>query len=333
MATLTDVARRAGVSPAAVSRHLNGRITLPPQTRARIDAAVAELNYKPNLLAKRLSTGRTEAIGLVTPEIDNPFFGELAAIIEEAAADAGYAVYITSTRGDLSREITALGRLRERHVDGLILMTNRPDDGALAKALSGLSNVVIVDEDVPGAAQPRIFVENSAGTRLATEHLISLGHRRIAMVGGPPGLMSVTERQAGWEAALAAAGLPPGPRLLGTYTRAHGRAAAEQLLAEGLPDAIVACADDIALGLLEALREAGVSVPGDIALTGFDDMRYAALIDPPLTTVRQPAAQMGRLALAHLLTLLSGGEVAPVTRLPVTLIPRSSTAPSKVPTP
>ncbi|QQA44211.1 LacI family DNA-binding transcriptional regulator [Pelagovum pacificum] len=327
MATLSDVARMANVSPAAVSRHLNGRIKLPAATQARIDAAIKALDYRPNLMAKRLSTGRTEAIGLVTPEISNPFFAELAAVVEDEAASHGYDVYISSTRGDASREVTATKRLRDRHVDGLIMMTNRADDGTLARALDGLGNLVIIDEDIPGAAQSRIFVENRAGGRIATEHLVALGHRDIATVTGPAGVMSVVEREQGWADALDAAGLPRGRVIAGDYSRASGREAARQLLAEGpLPTAIVAAADDIAIGLIETFREAGIDVPGDISITGFDDMRYSALVAPALTTVHQPVAELGRLAFSHLRAVMDGKQVEPLVRLPVSLTVRNSTA-------
>lgn len=325
MATLNDVARLAGVSPAAVSRHLNRRIVLPPETRKRIDAAVEALNYRPNLLAKRLSTGRTEAVGLVTPEISNPFFAELAACIEAEAAKNGYALYISSTNGDVASELRALDRLRDRHVDGMMFMTNRADDGTLAAALDDLSSVVILDEDIPGARQPRVFVENRTGARLATEHLIALEHRDIAHVSGPPGLMSVNERLAGWKEAMAVSDLPSDRIHLGAYTRTHGFETGKRLVADGVPDAIVACADDVAFGLLEALREARVAVPDDVSLTGFDNMRYSALVAPSLTTVSQPIADIARHALNHLFSLLDGGEPPLVTSLPVELVIRSST--------
>ncbi len=330
MATIKDVARLAGVSPAAVSRHLNGRISLPEGTRTRIDSAIAELDYRPNLLAKRLSTGRTEAISLVTPEIDNPFFAELAANCEDAAARAGYSVYITSTRGDAEREIAAIARLRDQHVDGMIFMTNHADDGRLLRALSGLRNVVLVDEDVPGACQPRIFVENESGARAAVDHLIALGHRDIWLIGGSIGTHSSGEREAGWRHALREAGLSPGHAISGSYHRDHGRAAARQLLslpAGDRPTALLAGSDEIALGLIEVFRDAGLRVPQDISIVGYDETPFSGLIAPALTTVRQPVAEIGQQAFETLHALIEGQEVAPETRFPVSLIVRGSTAP------
>ncbi len=329
MATLSDVAEAAGVSPTLVSRYLNHRIELPAATRQRIDEVVARLDYRPNLLAKRLSTGKTESISLVTPEIANPFFAELAAAIEAEAERQGYAVYISSTRGDPVREAAAIRRLADQHVDGLIMMTNRPDDGSLAALLRRHDNVVLVDEDVPETSLPRIFVENENGAYLATMHLIDAGHRDIALIGGPHGLLSVRERRAGFERAMRESGLPLRPEwtLLGDYSRQFGHASLLKLLDQAeRPTAILACSDYIAVGVLHAARQRGLAVPADMSLVGFDDMPFAELVDPPLTTVRQPVAEMGRLACERLLALLGNNQAPPLTRLPVELVVRRSVA-------
>ena len=330
MATLSDVAAAAGVSPTTVSRYLNNNIALPASTRERIDAAIQQLDYRPNLLAKRLSTGRAEAIGLVTPDIGNPFFAQLAAVVEAQAERYGYAVYMTSTHGDRAREIEAIRRMRDRHVDGLILMSNRPDDGSLARLLGEDDKVVLMDEDVPGVGLSRVFVENEVGAYRATQHLIAAGHRHIALIGGPPGLMSVRERLAGYERAMAEAGfaVQDGDVMLHDYSRSFGRAATETILAQArTPSAIFACSDYLAVGVLQALQNAGLSVPQDMSLVGFDDMPFAEMVNPPLTTVRQPVAEMGRMAVDQLMALLNGIAAAPLTRLPVDLVVRRSVAP------
>jgi LacI family transcriptional regulator len=329
MATLNDVAQQAGVSPTLVSRYLNNRIELPAATRERIDAAIARLEYRPNLLAKRLSTGRAEAISLVTPEIANPFFAELAAVIEAEAEQHGYAVYVTSTRGDPVRAADAVRRLRDQHVDGLIMMNNHPDDGTLAGLLGGVRNVVLVDEDVPGVDVPRIFVENQHGAWLATRHLIESGHRDIALIGGPQGLLSVRERLAGFRQAMREDDLPAPLEwmLLGSYSREFGQSAAGRLLdGPRRPSAILACSDYIAVGVLLEARRRGLSLPRDMSLVGFDDMPFAELVDPPLTTVRQPIAELGRVACERLFALLNETEASPLTRLPVELVVRQSVA-------
>lgn len=330
MATLSDVAIAAGVSPTAVSRYLNNRIELPQRTRARIDAAIAKLDYRPNLLARRLSSGKAEAISIVTPEISNPFFAELAAAVEAAADAHGYAVYMSSTHGDPVREGDAIKRLQDQHVDGLIMMTNRPDDGSLARLLAGIDTVVLLDEDIPGVTVPKVFVQNEQGAYLGTRHLIEAGHRDIAMVGGPADLMSVRERRMGFERAMAEAGLGVRPDWMkqGDYSRAYGARATAALLAGPLrPTAIMACSDYLAIGVLQAVRQAGLSVPADLSLVGFDDMAFAELVDPPLTTIRQPVAEMGRLAFERLLALLNKTEAEAEIRLPVMLVVRRSVAP------
>ena len=332
MATIHDVARHAGVSVSAVSRYVNNRISLPAGTAARIDAAIARLDYRPNLMARRLSTGRSEAISLVTPEIANPFFAELAAAVEAEAARNGYSVFLSSTQGIREREITALHYLKDRHVDGMILMTNRPDDGSLGRLIkaNARNNVVLLDEDVPGAEAPRVFVENDEGAYLATRHLIEAGHRDIAHIGGPEGLMSVRERRAGFERAVREANLTvPEPNMIfGEYSRGFGRLAARMLMqSRPRPTAVFAASDYIALGTMQEFGEFGLKVPQDISLVGFDDMPFADLVSPPLTTVRQPIDELGRLAFQRLLALMNDQDAPPLTRLPVSLVTRGSVAP------
>lgn len=330
MATIHDVAEDAGVSPTTVSRYLNNRIELPAATAARIDAAIARLDYRPNLLAKRLSTGKTEAIGLVAPEIGNPFFAELAAAVEDEAESHGYAVFMSSTHGKREREIACLNRLADRHVDGLIMMTNAPDDGTLARLIGGHENVVLVDEDIPGVQVPRVYVDNALGGYLAGKHLIEMGHTHIGLVGGPDGLFSVIERRAGFEKALAEAGLELRPEdvLLGDYTRQFGRDAALELCRrDNRPTAIFAQSDYNAIGILAGLRELGLAAPKDLSIVGFDDMPFAELTSPALTTIRQPIAAMGRMGFQTLLALLNKQDVSDITRLPVELVIRDSVAP------
>lgn len=329
MAKLADVAREAGVSPATVSRHLNGRIRLPQATRDRIDAAIARLGYRPNALAQRLSTGRSQAIGLVVPDIANPFFAAIAHGAGIAARAAGYSLSLSLTDGDAAREIEALQGLDTNAAEGIILAIGRPDPRVLAAVRRRGRQVVLLDEDLPGAEVPRVIVENAEGARLATSVLTRAGHRRIALVAGPQDAMSTGERLSGFAAAMAAAGIPVRPDwiLYGDYSRAHGRAAGLRLLrADDRPTGIVALADVIAIGVIEAAAECGLAVPEQLSVTGFDDMEFADLLRPALTTVRQPIAAMGRLAVQRLLDLMDGGLPPMVTRLPVDLIERASVA-------
>ncbi|MGV3490664.1 MAG: LacI family DNA-binding transcriptional regulator [Devosia sp.] len=327
MATIHDVAQDAGVSPTTVSRYLNNRIELPPTTAGRIDAAIKKLDYRPNLLAKRLSTGKTEAVALVTPEIREPFFAELASAFEDEADRHGYTVFISSTRSDRKREVASLERLHDRHVDGLVMMTNTVDDGTLSNLIGKRRNVVILDEDIPGVNVPRLFVENTEGAEMAVRYLIEAGHTRIAYLGGPRGLLSVVERHEGFRLAMAEAGIPVRPDYvaMGSFDPDLARAATLKFLdlAEP-PTAIFASSDYLAIGAVTGLRDAGISVPDQMSLIGFDDMPFAALLNPPLTAVRQPVEQLGRQGFQTLLALLNGQMPPILTRLPVELIRRQS---------
>ncbi|MBN9315864.1 MAG: LacI family DNA-binding transcriptional regulator [Devosia sp.] len=329
MATIHDVAQDAGVSPTTVSRYLNNRIELPPATAARIDAAIKKLDYRPNLLAKRLSTGKTEAVGLVTPEIREPFFAELASAFEDEADHHGYTVFMSSTRSDRKREIASLERLQDGHVDGLLMMTNTPDDGTLAGLIGERRNVVIVDEDIPGVSVPRLFVENSEGAYQATRHLIEAGHRRIAYLGGPQGLLTVTERREGFLMAMNEAGIAVRSEYvaMGSFAPELARAATVRFLELPLPPtAIFASSDYLAIGAVMGLRDANVSVPDEVSLIGFDDIAFSTLLTPPLSAVRQPVEQLGRQGFLTLLALLNGETPPLLTRLPVELIRRQSVA-------
>lgn len=329
MATIRDVAREAGVSPATVSRYLNGNIELPAETAGRIDAASKRLDYRPNLLAKRLSLGSSETIGLVTPEIANPFFAALAAAAEDEARRAGFSILLSSTGGDLEMEAASIDRLAARHVDGLLVLTNRVDDGRLRDLIDGRTDVVLLDEDVPGARVTRIFVENEAGAYDATRHLIAAGHRRIAHIGGPEQLLSARERFAGFARAMAESGLAVEGGLVrfGAYERDFGRDATRAILANGRPTAVFTGSDYIAVGVLQELAAHGLSAPGDLSLASFDDMPFADLLSPPITTVRQPIEALGRIGIRTLLAQIRGEEPPLIQRLPTELVVRRSVGP------
>lgn len=332
MSTILEVAEMARVSTTTVSRYLNNRIELPADTAARIDAAISALDYRPNILAKRLSLGRTEAIGLMTPEIANPFFAELAAAVEDEAERHGYSVLMTSTGGNRDRELRSLRRLKDGHVDGLVMMTNRPDDGSLAKSLHQYGHIVLVDEDIPGVNVPKIFVENREGANAATQCLLDAGHTRIAHIGGPAALFSAIERLEGYRTALWDRGIEVDRASIrqGEYSREFGLAAMTELLAgPNPPTAVFAGSDFIAIGAMQAVRARGLSVPHDISLVGFDDMPFADLLAPGLTTIRQPTAELGRSGFRALLALMQKKTPADLTRLPVTLVMRESVAPPR----
>ena len=327
MATIHDVALAAGVSKTTVSRYLNNRIELPATTSARIAADIAKHDNRPNQLARRLSTGKTEAIGLVIPEIREPFFAELASVVEDEADRHGYTIFVSSTRSDRGREIASLNRLRDHHVDGLIMLTNTPDDGSLSKLIGKRRNVVLLDEDIPGVNVPRVFVENVQGAQRATRYLIEKGHTAIAYLGGPLGLFSSEERYSGFAAAMAEARLEVPARYLhrGSFSPALAtRAVIDMVTSKSPPTANFASSDFHAIGALQGLRAAQVEVPRDMSLISFDDTPLGAMLTPALTAIRQPIEALGRHGFQALYALMQRKPAPKLTRLPVELIERES---------
>lgn len=329
--TIRDVATKAGVSPASVSRYLTKSAHLPQEMALRIGVAVASLGYRPNVLARRLSRGSSEVIGFVTSDIAAPFFSAIASAAEEEAEKFGFSVMICNTRNKAERELLYISKLADAHFDGLIFLTNHVDDGSLRDAINGSgSNVVLVDEDVPGTSVPKFVVDNFGGGYQATRHMIRHGHRRIAHITGPVGLTSVDYRLEGYRQALRDAGVPLDDRLVkpGTYFDVGQHVARAFRELRDLPDpptAIVATSDALALAVYQVARECSLNVPEDISITGFDDLPYASFLDPPLTTVRQPTVELGQHAVRALLD--KGRAAEPVSPLPVQFIERGSVGP------
>jgi LacI family transcriptional regulator len=331
VAKLKDVAAAARVSVAAISRYQNNRLTLPPATVERIEQAIRALDYRPNPHARRLSLGRADAIGLVLPDIANPFFAQLAAAVEQAADAAGLEVVLSATMNRPRRELAYVERMRSNHLDGLIFVTNHGDDGQLARAINATRGVVLMDEDVRATGASKVFCDNELGGLLAGQHLVEHGHKALVYIGGPADLMSGIERAQGFRRAAGSGG--PSVRILaelfGTYSVAHGRAAAAAILDMApRPTGIFAASDEIALGLLSRFKAAGVQVPADVSVVGFDDVGPLDLFDPPLTSIRQPIAELGRRAV-ELLRSSSSSAQHSVVRLPVELVVRNSVAPPK----
>jgi LacI family transcriptional regulator len=329
-ARVKDVAALAGVSVTAVSRYLNAGLTLPPATAERIDTAVRKLDYRPNRMARSLSLGRTDTIGLVVPEIANPFFAHLAAAVEEAAEAEGMGLLLCATLNRLDRELDYLERLRSHQVDGLIFLTNHGDDGTLARRIGATRGIVLIDEDVAGTNVPKLFCDNAQGGRLAGAHLLEAGHRSLGFVGGPEALMSSGERLEGLRQAVA---LQVDATLAwccaGPHTPEQGRRAAEAWLAlEQRPTALFIGSGALLAGFLEGVREAGLSVPADLSLVAFDDVGPLHLFNPPITAIRQPIGEFGRQGVALLRARLRGEAPADAAiRLPVELVVRQSVAP------
>lgn len=334
--SLKDVADAAGVSVTTVSRMLNGSLQLPPETKLRIDKAIHELKYEPNPHARRLSRGRSDTIGLVVPDIANPFFATLVATIEEEADKRGLALSLHATLNRPGREIAYLRSLGRNHVDGLVFVTNHPDDGELAALINQTGKVVVVDEDVPNAMVPKLFCDNEQGGYLAGRHLAEYGHARVLYIGGPQEMISTRRRYKGLERAMIEHGTGTDGliRYEGDYTVEFGRAAGRRFLDEGKPaTAIFASSDEIAIGLIEVLRGQGVSIPGEVSIVGFDDVGPLHLFAPPLTAIRQPVRAIGERALSLLLETdwQQRGDFTSEELLPIEIVVRDSVAPPSKP--
>jgi LacI family transcriptional regulator len=330
-ATIVDVAARAGVSTATVSRVLSGSATALPATRERVLEAARELAYRPSGVARALKRAETRTIGLVVTDIANPFFPQIVRGVEDEAHRLGYGVLLCNAADDPTRELAAFDLLVDRRVDGIIVASGRATR-RLGRRLGELAMpVVLVNADtrVPGLAS--IGTAQRAGARMAAAHLLGLGHRRLAFIGAPPGHVAAGPRRAGVVDAIRAAGLNPASALVaepGDGRVDGGVRAVAQLLDEGrLPTALVAYNDLAAIGALRALRTAGMAVPARVSVVGFDDIEPASWTDPPLTTIRQPTAEMGRWAVERIASALRGAdEVARVT-LAAELVVRGSTGP------
>lgn len=313
--TIREVAQAAGVSVATVSRVVSGSSHhVRPATRSRVLAAVARFRYQPNLVARGLKKRITRTIGLIVPDISNPFFPAIARGIEDVASRAGLGVLLCNTYEDLAKERAYLALLDNRMVDGLIFTTVGANTAHLRMLRRRRVPVVLIARAPDGVGIDAVLVDNRRGAREATSHLIRLGHQDIAFIGGPDSLPVEVEREAGYREALAAAEISVNPRLIfdGGF-RAEGGAAAVCALIERHErfTAIFAANDLMAIGAMEELRRRGRRVPHDVAIVGFDDITFASLVEPRLTTVAQPKYRMGCLAMERLLELLGGGDRRP----------------------
>ncbi|MEV0942529.1 LacI family DNA-binding transcriptional regulator [Micromonospora wenchangensis] len=311
---LKDVAERAGVSVKTVSNVVNGYQHVRPDTRARVEAAIAELRYRPNLSARNLRKGRTGVIALAVPELDVPYFAELARHVVAAAADHGWTVLIDQTGGGREREKVAAAGIGDHMIDGLIFspLSLSADD------LVGLElPMVLLGERTDHGRADHVMIDNVTAAREMTAHLIGTGRRRVAAVGAQhtPEGAGARLRLAGYTAALADANIGYDERLVAAtpaWHRADGAAALRHLLASGArPDAVFCFSDTLALGALRALHETGLRVPADVAVAGFDDIEDGRFSVPTLTTVSPDKERIARLAVDLLAGRLAGERDAP----------------------
>ena len=325
--TLERVAERAGVSPSTVSRILNGTAVVSDDKREAVDRAIAELGFVPNPVARGLAGGRTLSVGVLTQAIDSPFYGVALRGIEDALGQAGYAPLFMSGHWNAEEEARCIDVLRSRRVDGLIVLTGRLTDAAL-RALAKSLPVVVTGRTLKAPNLYALQFDDFEGARLATHHLLALGHRHIAFIAGDPHHPDASERLRGYRAALEAAGVRYEPALVmpGQFHEDSGVAAVERLIATRQRfTAIFAANDQMAFGAALALHRRALRVPDDVSLVGFDDLAGALYSVPPLSTVHQPVYEIGRLAAQAMLELL-GGRRPRVTVPPPRLIARESSA-------
>jgi DNA-binding LacI/PurR family transcriptional regulator len=329
MTTIHDVASRAGVSVATVSRWLAGH-----NVRAGEDVrrAVEELGYRPNASAQSLKTGRQGTIGVVVPDITNPFFAAVVKGLEKAIPNGSYRILLASSDESAEREAEVLADLEGR-VDGFVLApANEQDRAPLALHRAGVP-VVLLDREVSGGeVHDVVLVDNVHGAAAAAEHLLSLGHRRIAMINGPDDTTPGRERRAGFTRALREAGVPDDPALdfTGDFREESGWTLANRMLdLVDTPTALFSANNQMTIGALKALRSRGVRIPDQLSVVGFDDLALGSLLEPPLTCVTRADEEQGELTMRLLLERLSEHAVTPPRRivLDAHLEVRGSTAP------
>lgn len=325
-ATIEDVAARSGLSTATVSRVLSGSVPARPATRERVLAAARELNYRPSGVARALKRQQTRTLGLLITDIANPFFPQVVRSIEAAAHERGYGIVLCNGGDDPKRELAHLELLLERRVDGIIVASSRATRRMVDLLHRSSAPVVLINSGAAGSGLPSIDAAHRRGARAAAEHLLTLGHRRLAHITAPSWNAAAAPRLSGVRDALRHASLDPDDLIVaeGDGHVDGGARACEQLIAEGAATGIVAYNDLTAIGALRALRHAGLHVPGEASVVGFDDIEMAAWTDPPLTTIRQPTEAMGRWAVER---LLSGATEAASVHLEPELVVRGSTAP------
>ena len=324
--TIQMVAQSAGVSASTVSRILNGTAVVSALKKKAIDDAIAMLGYVPNPVARGLAGGRTLSIGVVTQALDSPFYGAALRGIESELDPAGYSPLFVSGNWNITTEARCMDVLRSRRVDGIIVLTGRLTDQAL-KSYAKTLPIVITGRALEAPGLFALNFDNFEGGRLATQHLIKLGHRRIAFISGDPQHPDATERLRGYRAALEEADIAYEPALVvpGEYHEVSGLLAVDRLLkSQQQFTAIFASNDQMAIGAALGLHRSSLRVPEDVSLVGFDDLPASMYSIPPLSTIHQPAYELGRLAASAMLQLIAGNKPTVEMPLPILMARESS---------
>ena len=323
-ATIRDVAKAAHVSVATVSRTLNGIESVAAKTRDRVLRAVGELDYVPHSGARALSSSRTDTIGVLLPDLHGEFFSELIRGIDLAARARGLHLLLSSSHGDPAEAAAALRAMRSR-VDSIIVMVPNVGGESLVDADKGAVPMVFLGSNGLRGSHSSFAIDNFAGAFAITEHLVASGRKAVAFVAGPADNVDASERLRGYRAAVKRFGARE--RILkGDFSEQSGRDAARAFIGDNRPDAIFCANDMMAIGCLEALKDAGVAVPDDIALAGFDDIPIARYVSPPLTTAAVPIAEIGRQALECCAAAIAGDERDQQRTFKPELVVRASSA-------
>lgn len=328
--TIRDVGELAGVSQATAARALGGYGHSSAAVRAKVEAAAEKLGYVPNSIARALASGQTHAVGLVIGDIENPFFAAAARGMSDVLEEHGHTVLLANSDENLDRERTAVETLRARQVDALVVVPSATGTFPHLRAAAAAAPLVLLDRAVRGLGVDSVTVDNRGGARIAVEHLIQHGHRRIGLISDDPTISSSAERIDGYRDAFADVGIKPDEHLisLGGATRDDGYRATRRLLESAeRPTALFTANNFMTLGAMLALADLGVRVPDDISLVGFDDLEWTTLVDPPLTVVAQPASELGAVAARRVLARLNGDGGRPRRfKLETKLITRGSCA-------
>ena len=324
------VAQAAGVSPSTVSRILNGTAAVHAAKRQAVDDAIKRLGFVPNPVARGLAGGRTLSVGVVTQAIDSPFYGIALRGIEDELDRAGYSALFVSGHWNAAEEARCIDVLRSRRVDGIIVLTGRLSDAALRSCAKELP-VVVTGRRLKAPNLMSLDFDNFEGARLATHHLLALGHRRIAFIAGDAGHPDASERERGYRAAIEAAGLAYDAELVmpGLFNEESGLVAVARLLDSRQHfTALFAANDQMALGACLGLHRRGMRVPEDVSVVGFDDLPVSRYSVPPLSTVHHPAYEVGQLAAAAMLQMLRGDKPEATVPAPRVIVRESTRAPS-----
>jgi LacI family transcriptional regulator len=331
MPTIKDVANIAGVSTATVSATLNGTSFVSAELRERVLAAVRELGYAPDAIARSLKQGRTQLIGLVVADITNPFFNELTQVIEALAQEIGFTVLLCDTNQEYRRELEYLRLMRTYRVEGMILApTGHPSDYEAGEVREMRMPVVLVDRTLPFLPFDSVTLNNHLAAMEATNHILELGHRRIGMIGGSDHLSVALERKEGYRAALERQGIDFDVHLVrdGSFREEDARVACREILTcANRPTALFVANNHMLVGVMRAMAELGLRCPQDLSVVSVDDFRWANAFTPRLTTVAQPVPEIGQAAMQLLLDRLSGAaprEPVHIVMQP-TLLVRDST--------